>query len=155
MPRFGACCLANFLHKTHTQMNRRISFSFTAALLLAGTMVLAQGTPQNPGSANAPGNTRGGTATGPRPYSEVITSKAKTDRGLLTTHRVDDKYYFEIPDSVIGREILVVNRISRAAAGARAGFIGYAGDQISYNVISFEKVSNIRIFLQSIYVTVT
>ena len=131
-------------------MNRRIAFSFTAAFLLAGGMVLAQGTPQNPGSANVPGNTRGGSATGPRPYSEVITSKAKTDRGLLTTHRVDDKYYFEIPDSVIGREILVVNRISRAAAGARAGFIGYAGDQISDNVISFEKGPNNRIFLKSI-----
>ena len=131
-------------------MNRRIAFSFTATLLLAGGVALAQGTPQNPGAANAPGNTRGGSTAGPRPYSEVITSKAKTDRGLLTTHRVDDKYYFEIPDSVIGREILVVNRISRAAAGARAGFIGYAGDQISDNVISFEKGPNNRIFLKSI-----
>jgi hypothetical protein len=144
------CFINSILQKTHTHMNRRIAFSFTATLLLAGGVILAQGAPQNPGSANAPGNTRGGSASGPRPYSEVITSKAKTDRGLLTTHRVEDKYYFEIPDSVIGREILVVNRISRAAAGARSGFIGYAGDQISDNVISFEKGPNNRIFLKSI-----
>src|SRR5690606_4426301 len=63
---------------------------------------------------------------------------------------VDDKYFFEIPDSVLGREILVVNRISKAAAGARSGFAGYAGDQIGDNVITFEKGPNNKIFLKSI-----
>jgi hypothetical protein len=88
--------------------------------------------------------------TGPKPYSEVITSKAKTTKGLFTVHFVDDKYYFEIPDSVLNREILVVNRISKSAAGSRAGFLGYAGDQIGDNVISFEKGQNNKIFLRSI-----
>ena len=54
---------------------------------------------------------------------------------------VDDKYYFEIADSVLGRELLVVNRIARSAAGSRAGFTGYAGDKISDNVITFRKRS--------------
>ena len=103
------------------------------------------GTPDGAASPSSSSRT-----TGPRPYSEIITSKAKTDKGLLTTHRVEDKFYFEIPDSVIGREILIVNRISRAAAGARSGFAGYAGDQISDNVISFEKGPNNKIFLKSI-----
>ena len=88
--------------------------------------------------------------SGPRPYSEVITLKAKTTKGLFTVHFVDDKYYFEIPDSVLNREILVVNRISKSAAGSRAGFLGYAGDQIGDNVISFEKSPNNKIFLRSI-----
>lgn len=87
--------------------------------------------------------------TGPKPYADVITAKAKTDKGLFTTHKVDDKYFFEIPDSLLGREILVVNRISKAPTGPRAGFLGYAGDQIGENVISFEKGPNNKLFLRS------
>lgn len=87
---------------------------------------------------------------GPKPYSEVITSKAKTDKGLLITHQVDDKYYFEIPDEILGREILIVNRISKAAAAADLGRGGYAGDQIGENVIAFEKGPNNKIFVKAI-----
>lgn len=87
---------------------------------------------------------------GPRPYREVITDKAKTDNGLFKVHRVDDKYYFEIADTLLNRDILVVNRISKAAAGMRNGFFGYAGDQIGQNVIRFEKGPNNKIFLRTI-----
>jgi uncharacterized protein DUF4953/uncharacterized protein DUF5117/uncharacterized protein DUF5118 len=89
-------------------------------------------------------------STGPKPYKEVITDKAKTDEGLFKVHKVDDKYYFEIPDSLLGRDILVVNRISKAAAGMRNGFFGYAGDQIGQNVTRFEKGPNHKIFLRTI-----
>ncbi|MEO5945810.1 MAG: zinc-dependent metalloprotease [Chitinophagaceae bacterium] len=89
---------------------------------------------------------------GPKPYKEIITSKAVTDGGLFKVHRVEDKYYFEIPDSLFGREILVVNRISKAAAGMRAAgsFFGYGGDQIGQNVIRFEKGPNDKVFLRNI-----
>jgi len=88
--------------------------------------------------------------TGPKPYKEVITDKAKTDEGLFKVHKIEDKYFFEIPDSLLNREILVVNRISKAAAGMRAGFFGYAGDQIGQNVVRFEKGPNNKIFLRTI-----
>ncbi len=87
---------------------------------------------------------------GPKPYKEVITDKAKTDDGLFKVHKVDDKFYFEIPDSLLYRDILVVNRISKAAAGMRSGFFGYAGDQIGQNVIRFEKGPNNKVFLRTI-----
>jgi hypothetical protein len=87
---------------------------------------------------------------GPRPYKEVITSKAITDTGLFKVHKVEDKFYFEIPDSLLGRDILIVNRITKAASGARAGFLGYAGDQIGDNVIQFAKGPNNKIFIKSI-----
>src|SRR5882672_3985031 len=84
-----------------------------------------------------------GPATGPKPYKEVITSKAVSDGGLFWVHKVEDKYYFEIPDSLFNRDVLVVNRISKAAAGMRTGgFFGYGGDQIGQNVIRFEKGPN-------------
>jgi hypothetical protein len=110
-----------------------------------------------------PNNTKPGTApataatptppkppSGPKPYKDVITSKAVSDEGLLTVHKVEDKYYFEIPDKVLGRDILVVNRLSKAAAGMRNFFFGYAGDKIGDNVIRFEKGPNNKVFLRLI-----
>jgi hypothetical protein len=91
-----------------------------------------------------------GRASGPKPYKEIITNKAKTDEGLFKVHKIDEKYYFEIPDSLLGRDILVVNRISKGAAGMRNGFFGYAGDQIGQNVVRFEKGPNHKIFLRTI-----
>lgn len=129
-------------------MKYRFAVAMATGFLIS-TAVLAQNPPNGtppPGAATG----RPGASTGPKPYSEVITSKAKTSKGLFTTHRQDDKYFFEIPDSLLEREILVVNRISKAPAGARAGFFGYAGDQISDNVISFEKGPNNKIFLRAI-----
>jgi hypothetical protein len=87
---------------------------------------------------------------GPRPYKDVITDKARTDDGLFKVHRVDEKYYFELPDSLLSRDILVVNRISKAAAGMRNFFFGYAGDLIGSNVIRFDKGPNNKIFLKKI-----
>jgi hypothetical protein len=85
----------------------------------------------------------------PKPYSTVITNKAITRNGLFKTHKIDDKYYFEIPDSLLGREILVVSRISKAGAEMRVAD-GYAGDQIGSTVISFEKGPANRIFMRKI-----
>ena len=85
----------------------------------------------------------------PRPYNTVITNKAITHNGLFKTHKIDDKYYFEIPDSLLNREILVVARISKAGAEVRAAD-GYAGDQIGETVITFEKGPSNRIFMRKI-----
>lgn len=51
--------------------------------------------------------------TGIKPYKEVITDKAKTDNGLFKVHRLDGKYFYEIPDSLFDREMLVVTRYSK------------------------------------------
>lgn len=106
-------------------------------------------TPQAP-NPNAMNRPAGAPTTGPKPYKQVITAKAKTDAGLFKVHNVEDRYFFEVPDSLLGREILVVNRISKAAAGNRASMIGYGGDQIGENVISFEKGPANKVFLKSI-----
>ena len=127
------------------------SFSLTILCLLIATSIFAQ-----PGGARSD-TTRKPTippaaSKGPKSYKEVITSKAVTDIGLFKVHKVEDKFYFEIPDSLFDREILVVNRISKAAAGMRSGggFFGYGGDQIGQNVIRFEKGPNDKVFLRNI-----
>src|ERR1700744_5505323 len=83
-----------------------------------------------PPAAADTGARRGATPRAqPKPYAQVITDKAITHNGLFKTHRVDDRYFFEIPDSLLGRDILVVSRIAKAGAVVRSSD-GYAGDQI-------------------------
>ena len=118
--------------------------SFAEAQVKPGTTPPA--TPATPNAMNRPG----APATGPKPYKQVITNKAKTDNGLFKVHNVEDRYFFEIPDSLLGREILTVNRISKAAAGNRASMIGYGGDHIGDNVISFQKGPANKIFLKAV-----
>ena len=35
-----------------------------------------------------------------QPYSKVVTKDAKTDEGLFKGHKIDDKYLYEIPESL-------------------------------------------------------
>ncbi|MDB5156004.1 MAG: hypothetical protein JWR50_711 [Mucilaginibacter sp.] len=83
----------------------------------------------------------------PKAYTTLITAKAITHNGLFKIHKVDDHYYFELGDSVLNREILVVSRIARAGAEVREYF-GYAGDAIGNCVITFEKGPDNRIFMR-------
>ncbi|PXY02062.1 metalloprotease [Marinifilum breve] len=46
-------------------------------------------------------------------YREVITSDAHTKEGIINIHRVKKDYYFEIADSLMGRDFLLVNKISK------------------------------------------
>jgi len=71
-----------------------------------------------------------------QPYEKVITKKAKTDNGLFDVHIVDDKHYYEIPDSLFNREMLMVSRISKTASG-----IGFGGGKINTQVLRWEKKS--------------
>ncbi len=73
----------------------------------------------------------------PKPYAEVITSEATSDEGLFTVHQVDDKYYYEIPDSLFGREMLMVSRIAKTATN-----IGYGGEKFNEQVLVWEKKGN-------------
>ena len=59
-----------------------------------------------------------------KPYKKVITKDAVTDEGLFTVHKVDGKYYFEIPNDVLEQEILVVSRIAGTVKGLNFGGAG-------------------------------
>lgn len=120
----------------------------------AFTFAHAQDKPARPVPADStkrlPGAALGsGVKAQPKPYDQVITSKAITRRGMITSHKLEDKYFFEIADSTLGRDILVVSRISKSGADVRAAQ-GYAGDQIGSSVIRFEKGPNNRIFMRKV-----
>ncbi|OUS00512.1 zinc-dependent metalloprotease [Flavobacteriales bacterium 33_180_T64] len=70
----------------------------------------------------------------PKPYNKVITKDAKSDKGLFTVHTLNDKYYYEIPDSLFDREMLMVTRISKTANG-----LGFGGGKQNEQVLRWQK----------------
>ena len=42
-----------------------------------------------------------------QPYAKVITGKVQNNGRLFKVHYVDGKYFFEIADSLFGRDILI------------------------------------------------
>lgn len=85
---------------------------------------------------------------GLKPYAQVITPKAKSSFGFLTVHKVDNNYFFEIPDSMLNRDILIVNRISKAPTSRQKSRVGYPGDILGSKVIRFENKDNERILVR-------
>ena len=71
---------------------------------------------------------------GLKPFSEVIPDTARTDEGLITTHRFKDRLYFEIPDSILGRELLMVSRVSKAQAE-----LAYGGEKVNTQVLRWRR----------------
>lgn len=119
--------------------------------LCMGVSVFANaqpGTPPTPGAAPGAGATP--PKPGPKPYKEVITDKAKTTKGFFTVHKVEDKYYFELPPKLWGKDILVLNRVSKSSVESPKAFGGYAGDEINNIVVRFEKGPNNKVFLKNI-----
>ena len=81
----------------------------------------------------------------------TIKAGARRTDGLFTVFEQEGKYYFLIPTSLMERDMLVVNRISKAAADMRQGFFGYAGDPIGENMIRFrQSPDKKRLFIESI-----
>jgi hypothetical protein len=83
----------------------------------------------------------------PRPYSQVVTDRAITDTGGISVHRVDDRWLFEVPDSLLARDFLLVSRI----AGVPANFGGFlsAGTSLEERVVKWERQRD-RLILRTI-----
>ncbi len=85
---------------------------------------------------------------GPKPYNKVITDKAITKKGLFTVHKVEEKWYFEIPDSLLSRELMVTTRYSKTAGGGGI----YAGEMENQQTIVWEKGPNKNLLLRVVTV---
>lgn len=81
-----------------------------------------------------------------KPYKEVITADAITRKGLFWTHKVDKNWFFEIHDSLMKRDMLVVTRYVSVPGGAGS----YGGEQINQQLVQFEKGPDKNIFLRLI-----
>lgn len=121
-------------------------FSLAAGLMLSvGSCSVFEGKKANA----SPSQQQKKSKKGPKPYSEVITESAKTDEGLFKVHHIDQKYYYEIPDSLFNREMLMVTRIAKTAKG-----IGFGGGKQNEQVLRWQKKGdrvNLRVVSHEIY----
>ncbi|MEZ4376961.1 MAG: zinc-dependent metalloprotease [Gemmatimonadales bacterium] len=123
---------------------RRLTASVALLALAACSASSATTTPAarpTPGGQAAGRDSAGGGAArpaasrnGPKAYKDVITAKAISDSGAFTVHRIEDKWFYEIPAAMAGREFLVVSRIARTASG-----LGYGGSKNATDVVRFVR----------------
>lgn len=67
-------------------------------------------------------------------FSDVIEDSFQKDEGLFTVYEDDGTFYYEIPDSLLSREMLMVSRIAKTADG-----IGYGGEKSETQVLRWER----------------
>lgn len=61
-----------------------------------------------------------------KPYATIIKKGTLSKKGLFTVHQLKDQIFFEIPDSILGRDIMVINKLSKGPAGYGV----YAGEEL-------------------------
>ena len=67
------------------------------------------------------------------PLSNIITKNTESKIGLISIHKTGDKYYFEIPDSILKRELLVTNWLVKVPGGSPK----FGGEIMGQKMISF------------------
>jgi len=146
-------CKTIFIYKREFMINGIKTITLALVSICTGLMATGQSRPSTRDT------TRGATTektspdspkSTPKAYKDVITAKAITTRGFFTVHKVEEKYFLEISPALFGRDILVVNRVSKSSVESPKAFGGYAGDQIGDKVIRFDKGPNNKIFLKNI-----
>ena len=103
-----------------------LSFTVSLALPLA---VLAEDSPapeKGKPEASKEGEKKPDESAAKKPkikkYDEVITTNAVTRSGLFRVHRIEESLFYEIPEEVLGVDLLWVVQISETTAGS-----SYAG----------------------------
>jgi len=83
--------------------------------------------------------------------SEFINGEFSKTLGMFNIYHKENKWYLEIPDSLLGREMMSVTRFSKMPPGAPF----YAGELANQQMIMFEGGINNRINLRSVGVIVS
>lgn len=68
-------------------------------------------------------------------YEKLLKDGGSTKEGLFTIRHIKDKWYFEIPDSLLGRYFLLVTRFTSVPQG----FGKFGGEEVSKQTVYFEK----------------
>ncbi|NOT09004.1 MAG: zinc-dependent metalloprotease [Gemmatimonadales bacterium] len=135
------------------RLNRSPSMRlWLTALFAAGTASAQQ--PPAPSTPPAQGGAPTGTPApanapqqGPRPYDQVITRAARSDSGLFLIHRVGARLYFEVPDSLLGRDMLLISKIHQAPEDL-SPFLN-AGSSVAEQLVRWEREGD-RILLRAL-----
>ncbi len=95
-----------------------------------------------------------GTSPAPKPgalkkYDDVITKEAKTQPGVFTVHRIDDKVYFEVPTEKLGRLFMIRAEVSKAPTGGSMGT--YNGSALGTKFVRLERKDNKLFLIQAAF----
>ena len=81
---------------------------------------------------------------------KFITASAVRHEGMVNIYEQNNRYFMEIPDSMMGRDIFVFVSLIRGSAQANRSandFMGYGGDALYSKTIRFEKGPKDKIYL--------
>ncbi len=78
-------------------------------------------------------------------YRAVVPPTARTDSGMFHVHRVDDRLLFEIPDSLLGRDMIIMSRY----AGVQEGLANGGANMAPNIVVRWERRDD-RILLRAV-----
>ncbi|MEO8254737.1 MAG: zinc-dependent metalloprotease, partial [Flavobacterium sp.] len=96
-----------------------------------------------PSGSNIPINI----VTEPVAFDKLITSEAKSIPGMINVYTLEDRYYFEIKDSILERPVMVISRIVQSSAAIDKIKEGYGGEELGDNTIIFKKGHGKKIYL--------
>ena len=77
-------------------------------------------------------------------YQKLVKKGGVTTEGLFLVRHIEDKYYFEVPDSLMGRMLLCVTRFTSVPQGLGQ----FAGEEITHNTIYFEQRDTAQLLLR-------
>lgn len=76
--------------------------------------------------------------TAMKAYSKIITDDAVSDEGLFTTHQVNENFFYEIPDSLLNKDMLWVSRIAQIPQGLGGGYVN-AGSKTNQQLVQWTR----------------
>ncbi|MBE9598627.1 zinc-dependent metalloprotease [Pedobacter sp. MC2016-24] len=79
-------------------------------------------------------------------YEKLIPKTALSKEGMFDVKSTDNKWYFEIPDSLLNRYILAVTRYVAMPQGAGS----FGGEKANEQTVYFEKGNGNKIFLRAV-----
>lgn len=124
----------------------RKKLSTTLLVICLAASVYAQGGGR-PGAFGGAAGQRPGAQQGPKPYEEVVTKDFTTHDGMFKVHRHEEKLLFEIPKSLLGKDMLWVTEIRKTPAG------GYGGTAAGDRVVRWEQRGD-KILLRTVNYTI-
>ena len=82
-------------------------------------------------------------------YEKIVKKGGTVMKGLFTVRHIEDKYYFEVPDSMLGRLILCVNRFTAVPQN----FGKFAGEEANDIAFYIEKRDTTQLLVRQYVVT--
>ena len=78
------------------------------------------------------------------PYEKVVNKGGSTQEGMFLLRHIEDKYYFEVPDSMLGRMMLCVSRFTAVPQN----FGQFAGEEVNNCTFYLERRDTSQILMR-------